>query len=492
MITRSPMPTSQPIVTEAPTMRAVAWVFVMGVIGVASLLSLAIAWSLPQSVLDLWIFLGFCLMAALMRIFVIDAPHHRSYEGSTIIFVGSIWLLPPDLFILLVLIAHGIEWAKERWLGGALLRAWYIQPFNMAKTILSGLSAYAVLSQTEFSLVDPLTGTMLFVILLAIGVYVAINQLLLGVALSLARGIPFHQAGLVRDALLTEIPLACMGYIVVELFQRHPLLPLFVLAPILLIYQAFLLPKLQDEHLQVLEQTNQEIHALNEDLFRTLAKIFDAHDPYVGGHAAQVAAYAVAIARQLGLPPERVEIIRRSGYLHDIGKIAIPDAILHKPEKLTDDEYAYIKRHAEIGADLVATSQGLQYLAPFIRHHHERWDGRGYPAGLAGTAIPLEARILNICDSVEAMASDRPYHRAMSVDAIMAEVIRCAGTQFDPTIVKAFLRVTERMGSNFVVNSARTVAGQHIHDVPVRHNLVTTMLASAYGMRHHAVEMTNG
>ena len=269
--------------------------------------------------------------------------------------------------------------------------------------------------------------------------------------------------------------------------NRSPLSALFVLAPIALIYQAFMLPKTQDEAMKALENVNcdltnanQAIHQLNDELFLTLAKIFDARDPYVGGHAAQVAAYAVAIARELGLPDDRVQVIQQSAYLHDIGKIAIPEAILHKPDRLTAAEYELVKTHADIGADFVTTIHGLRHLVPFIRHHHERWDGQGYPLGLAGEAIPLEARILNVCDSVEAMASDRPYHQAMSAAEITAELQRCAGSQFDPVVVQAFTRITEHEGAGLVVNSARTVALQRTERDLAAHSLGVELLKPIY------------
>jgi len=445
-------------------MRPLAWIYIGSIIGAASLLSLAALLTRPEETLPIWSFLILAVVATLMRVYVIDSPHHRSYEGSTIIFVASIWMLPAWLFIFVVLISHGIEWFQERWIDRGLLGSWYIQPFNIAKTILSGLSAYLVIHQTGIHLDDPNATATFFTILLTMIVYVVINQLLLGVALLLARGVPLHRAGLVRDGLLTELPLACIGYIIIALSQQNLLFALFVLAPIILIYQAFRLPKLQDEHMQSLEHSNATIQQLNDELFEMLGKVFDARDPYVGEHAAQVAIYAAAIANELGLPPERVNIVRQSGYLHDIGKIAIPESILHKPDALTDAEYDLIKSHAEIGANLIASSQALRHLAPFIRHHHERWDGRGYPDGLANDNIPLEARILNVCDSVEAMASDRPYHLALSMDEILAEVVRCAGTQFDPMVAKAFVRIVEHQKVGFIVNSARHVTAKHAYN----------------------------
>jgi len=349
--------------------------------------------------------------------------------------------------------------------------------------------AYGVMTLAPLPAQTQLSVANLLVILLTVLVYVAANQLLLGLALSLARGVSFRQAGIFRDAVLIEVPLACIGYVVVEMMNRNPLAVLFVLAPIALIYQAFMLPKVQDEAMRALEsvnreltEANQSIRQLNDDLFLTLAKVFDARDPYVGGHAAQVATYAVAIARQMGLPAEQVEVIRQSGYLHDIGKFAIPESILHKPEALTSDEYEFLRKHSSIGADIIATSHGLRHLVPFIRHHHERWDGRGYPDGLAGEAIPLEARILNVCDSVEAMASDRPYHRALTVAEIVAEVRRCSGGQFDPLVAEAFTRIAEREEARFVVNSARTVAAQRAQDHSAADGLSAELIRHAYGM----------
>lgn len=202
---------------------------------------------------------------------------------------------------------------------------------------------------------------------------------------------------------------------------------------------------------------SQAIRQLNDELFLTLAKIIDARDPYVSGHAAKVAEYATAIGVELELSPERMEQVRQAALLHDIGKIGISERILHKPGTLTPEEYEQVKTHAVLGAEFLETSHGLRHLAPFVRHHHERWDGRGYPDGLRGDEIPLEARILAVCDAVEAMASDRPYHRAMALEQIVAEVRRCAGTQFNPDVAEAFIRVVERNGDRLVANSAHEV-----------------------------------
>lgn len=450
-------------------MRRIAWFYIFSVMLGALALSMVAFGNRPQDNPPVWLFLGLTLIATLQRIFRIFAPGNKAYESSTISFFAGVLLLSPWLFVLLVITAHAIEWIWARLIhpAGDHLRAWYIQPFNMAKCILAGAAAYVILSLTPAELSASVSVGYLLVVLASIVTYVVVNQFLLGMALLLARGVSLSEAGILRDVVLMEIPLACIGYVAAELINRSPLAVLFVLAPIALIYQAFMLPKTQDEAIKALEgvnrdltDANESIHQLNDELFLTLAKVFEPRDPYVAGHAAQVATYAVAIAKELHLSVERIEVVRQSAYLHDIGKIGVPEWILDKSTKLDETEYNYLKEHCEIGADFIATNHGLRHLAPFIRHHHERWDGQGYPLGLAGEAIPLEARILNVSDSVEAMASDRPYHRAMNADEIIAELERCAGSQFDPAVVEAFRRISQRE-ERIVVNSARAVAEQH-------------------------------
>ncbi len=471
-------------------MRRMAWIYVVGVVSAAGVLGIAALTARPQTAPPLWLFLSLTAVATLLRISRVLGPNHSAYEGSTIALFASLLLLPFWLFVALTVISHGVEWAwvRLRSPSNPHLRAWYIQPFNIAKCILGGGAAWAVMLVLPLPAdkLAPLTAAP--AVLLIVIAYVAVNQLVLGLVLSLARGVSFRQAGILRDGLLIEAPLACIGFVAVELMQRGPVLALFALAPILLIYQAFMVPKIQDEAMQSLErinlelnEANQSIRQLNDELFLTLAKVFDARDPYVGGHASQVAAYAVAIATEMGLSPNQIEVIRQSGYLHDIGKLAIPEAILHKPDSLTDAEYAFIKSHCDVGADFLTTSHGLQHLAPIIRHHHERWDGRGYPAKLAGQAIPLEARILNVCDSVEAMASDRPYHRGLSQEEIIREIRRGAGTQFDPAVAEAFIRVTQQKGPRFVVNSARTVAEQYVGRLSAAEAGAVMLFTQVYG-----------
>ncbi len=212
---------------------------------------------------------------------------------------------------------------------------------------------------------------------------------------------------------------------------------------------------------------SEEITLLNEELLLTLARSIDLRDPYVMEHAKNVARYAVLTAQELNLSPDRIEHIRKAGLLHDIGKLGIPEVVLFKPTGLTEDEYKLIKEHVTIGAELIYGCHSLHNLIPFVKHHHERFDGKGYPDGLSGEAIPLEARILNLADAVEAMASDRPYKLAESPEEILEEITRCAGSQFDPKVVEAFRRVVDKYGHSVIVNSARNVQATEYASVKV-------------------------
>jgi HD-GYP domain-containing protein (c-di-GMP phosphodiesterase class II) len=170
-----------------------------------------------------------------------------------------------------------------------------------------------------------------------------------------------------------------------------------------------------------------------------LAETLDLRDAGTAKHSRTVGAYARHTAAVLGLGTDRVERIHAAGVLHDLGKLGIADAILHKPGKLDEAEWKEIQRHPEIGARILEHA-GLEDIAGWVRAHHERVDGRGYPKGLGGEQIPLEARILAVADAYEAMVADRPYRAGIPPVEAREELARCAGSQFDPAVVEAFLR----------------------------------------------------
>jgi diguanylate cyclase (GGDEF)-like protein len=168
----------------------------------------------------------------------------------------------------------------------------------------------------------------------------------------------------------------------------------------------------------------------------SLAKAVDERDAYIGSHSQRVGDYSARIARRLGADDPAVELTRLAGSLHDLGKLAIPEEVLRKPEALSEAERLMLERHPQIGFRMLE-SLGVQPVAEWVLHHHERWDGAGYPNRLAGDQIPLGARIIFVADAYDAMTSDRAYRRAMPQSDALAELERCSGTQFDPAVVKA-------------------------------------------------------
>jgi HD-GYP domain-containing protein (c-di-GMP phosphodiesterase class II) len=164
----------------------------------------------------------------------------------------------------------------------------------------------------------------------------------------------------------------------------------------------------------------------------------DERDPELGNHLRDVAELATLVAEAMSLPVDEVERIRTAAELHDIGKVAIPDMILNKPEPLTEQEWEFIRRHTMIGERIIAAAPDLRHVAALVRSSHENFDGTGYPDGLAAHEIPLGARIIAVCDAFDAMTTDRPYCAVKDEDAAVAELRRCAGSQFDATVVDAF------------------------------------------------------
>jgi putative nucleotidyltransferase with HDIG domain len=185
------------------------------------------------------------------------------------------------------------------------------------------------------------------------------------------------------------------------------------------------------------------------EAIRSLNATVDAKDPYTAGHSARVQRIAIALAEELRIPRERLDAVRFGGLFHDIGKIAVPDSILAKPAALDDNEYELVKRHPVDGAEIVSHFSRLHETVPVIRHHHERWDGKGYPDRLVGDEIPTEACIVGLADAWDAMTSDRPYRPALTLDQAAAEVRRGRGTQFSPQVVDAFFAVLKRQPGLF-------------------------------------------
>jgi diguanylate cyclase (GGDEF)-like protein len=176
-------------------------------------------------------------------------------------------------------------------------------------------------------------------------------------------------------------------------------------------------------------------------IIHTLAATIEARDPYTYGHSRKVSTYAVSLAEAIGLPSEKVAVVSTAALLHDIGKIGIPDEVLNKVDKLEPEAWSLIQAHPKLSTTIVGHVVSLVSCLPAILHHHERWDGGGYPTGLKGEAIPIEARILAIADAFDAMTSSRPYRNRLSYKKVLKELKSCSGSQFDPKLVDAFLPI---------------------------------------------------
>jgi putative nucleotidyltransferase with HDIG domain len=182
-----------------------------------------------------------------------------------------------------------------------------------------------------------------------------------------------------------------------------------------------------------------------------LSAAIEARDPYAKGHSSRVTVFAQAMARALRLDKERISVLRLGALLHDVGKLVVPSAVLLKRGPLTDEELELMRRHPAAGARMLRSLGAPETILPLVLHHHERWDGAGYPTGRRGDDIPLEARVLCIADSFDAMTSTRPYRASWTPDEALEELERCAGTQFDPDLVSAFAKAWAEAGLGVLV-----------------------------------------
>jgi len=186
-------------------------------------------------------------------------------------------------------------------------------------------------------------------------------------------------------------------------------------------------------------QLYESIKVINNGILKTLNKIIELKDPYTGGHSERVAFFALLIGEKMGLSKTELDILRYGGWLHDIGKIGVPEAILSKPGNLTKDEYNIIRKHPVIGKEILKSINQLDVVLPIVMHHHEWYNGNGYPDGLKGDQIPVSARILHIADAVDAMTSNRAYRKALDLSSVIEQLKIFRGIQFDPDIVKVVL-----------------------------------------------------
>jgi len=241
----------------------------------------------------------------------------------------------------------------------------------------------------------------------------------------------YHLKFNIKHLLVQILSLGVLGILMAVTYAQSPWNLLLVLIPMGLVHVSL------RNYMKLRHEAKQA--------FESMADMLHARDPYTFEHSDDVADLAEATARHLGLHEDEIEQVRSGALIHDVGKIGIPDSILKKPGKLTDDEWEIMKTHPDIGADLIKDLEMYAGVVDLVRHEHEHWDGNGYPKGLQGEEIPLGARIIAVADAYNALITDRPYRDAyppeQAIDIIKSE----SGTHFDPQVVDAFLEIaTER------------------------------------------------
>lgn len=269
--------------------------------------------------------------------------------------------------------------------------------------------------------------------LAAASVFTLANAILIGEALSLQLETSF-----------SSVWKANIVWMLPNMFALFPLGALMVLVtqqvgPLVLVL--FYLPLMTTK---ISLQKYLELRQAYSEIASALSSAIDARDSYTHGHSERVAKYAALLAKELQLPDDQVDLIRYVALLHDLGKIGIRDSILKKQGAFTYAEYEEMKKHAEIGADILKVMKSLGKGQDWVRYHHERWDGTGFPKRLKGEQIPLGARIIACADAFDAMTTDRPYKEKMSFEEAKTELLRCSGTQFDPRVVEAMVRVIDK------------------------------------------------
>jgi response regulator RpfG family c-di-GMP phosphodiesterase len=211
--------------------------------------------------------------------------------------------------------------------------------------------------------------------------------------------------------------------------------------------EAYELKENNDRLLVELSQALSDLESVSVGTIRALADALDAKCDYTAGHSLRVSRFAVLIGRQLALSPEHLRDVELGGILHDIGKIGVPESILWKPGSLTPEEKEIMSKHPVTSAEIIGDLKGLWRAREYVKHHHEYYDGTGYPDGLAGEDIPIGARIILVSDAYDAMTTDRPYRQAIGHEKAVAELKKLAGKQFDPTVVNALMEFIGEDGS---------------------------------------------
>ena len=375
----------------------------------------------PAGALNAVVLLAAFAMVAEMLAFLL--PHGARGSIAFIPYLASALVAPHWVSVVAIVIVAGIVQLSHRTRAEALIFNVSQQALTLTVAILAyrGLGGESFLALSHESLAE-LTGRMGLPAVSAYALSFAVNTIIVSMFIGVGDG--ESTLSVWRDVKLSTIGIDLLASPIVFLFAwlyaaYGAIAPAVIWVPMV--------------GLRQLHRTNLELERTNQELLELMVKSIEARDPYTSGHSRRVQQYSVAIARLLGMPAREVALVGRAALLHDIGKIHEKyGQILSKADRLTADEWRIMQEHPSDGAELVATMSRLRELVSAVRHHHENWDGTGYPDALSGEEIPLAARIIRFADTIDAMATERPYRAALSAEQVRQEIVRCRGTQFDP------------------------------------------------------------
>jgi hypothetical protein len=405
-----------------------AYVTAVAAVGLASL-ALPPAWSAPplQWVPALAVL---TLISIVLEFQTVPLPAGGSFSMATAPHVATILLVPPPiaaasigLSILVEELVRGVPRQKVVFNVGAMVLNASVG--SLAVGLLGGLSTAGGLG--DFALLSTL-------VVVAVA-YFVVNAVLLSVVFSILerrsiRSVLWQDAG---STMLGELAMTAIGAQYAVMWTLRPVLVIVLAIPAVVIARSFV-------HIR-------RLNTETRSAVRSLAEIVDHRDATTFHHSERVAVNAVRLARFLELRQADIEMIEQAATVHDLGKIGVPDRVLLKPGPLTPEEWEIMRLHTDLGSEIVSRFELFRPGAEIVRHHHERWDGSGYPGRLAGMGIPLGARIVAVADAFDAMTSDRPYRRALTHDDAVARIAAGAGTYWDPAIVEAFLALLHEAGS---------------------------------------------
>lgn len=370
----------------------------------------------------LWVYIFWLLFSTAAELKPISMPNNDQLTVSFAVHISAQILFGLPLAILSSTVANIVTDIIGR-------RGWKKMLFNVSQYAITIYCSWYV-----YQLLSPGHGPLdlksdFFAMVLSCLTYVIVNFLLVSTVISLSQGTRWLRQ-LTNDVKLEMIHFATLvpvSLLIVILYNYEPLSIAILLLPLAMAHFSF------DNYMTLRTETKNTIEVL--------ADIIDKRDAYTAQHSFRVANYCEAIAHKLKLNQSDYETLITAAKVHDLGKISVPDSILLKNSRLRDEERNVIMDHAMIGYKILNNLRFYKSGARFVYHHHERYDGKGYPRGLKGLQIPLGARIMAVADSYDAMTSDRPYRKAMSAGDALEELIKNSGTQFDPEIVEVFVQI---------------------------------------------------